>query len=135
MVVDTSPLGVTFHSAQAVSSARRAASMAAKASLNQCVLKSRIAILGSSRSSLFAKRRSYHTKPQSAKKGYHGFPQKVDLEGDYVYDQKSAVRTMAPSQAAVSLHAFMQEEFTMLGYLAIALGCGMIGYFLARKMF
>lgn len=69
------------------------------------------------------------------KKGYHGFPQKVDLEGDYVYDQKSAVRTMATSQAAVSLHAFMQEEFTMLGYLAIALGCGMIGYFLARKMF
>lgn len=41
---------------------------------------------------------------------------------------------MAPSQAAVSLHAFIQEEFTMLGYLAIALGCGMIGYFLARKM-
>ena len=42
---------------------------------------------------------------------------------------------MAPSQEAVSLHEFMQEEFTMLGYLAIALGCGMIGYFLARKMF
>lgn len=29
----------------------------------------------------------------------------------------------------------MQEDFSMLGYLAIALGCGMIGYFLARKMF
>ena len=42
---------------------------------------------------------------------------------------------MAPFQAAVSLHAFKQEECTMLGYLAIALGCGMIGYFLARKMF
>lgn len=29
----------------------------------------------------------------------------------------------------------MQEDFSMLRYLAIALGCGMIGYFLARKMF
>ena len=29
----------------------------------------------------------------------------------------------------------MQEDLSMLGYLAIALGCGMIGYFLARKMF
>lgn len=29
----------------------------------------------------------------------------------------------------------MQEDFSMLGYLAIALGCGMIGYFLARKIF
>ena len=29
----------------------------------------------------------------------------------------------------------MQEDFSMLGYLAIALGCGMIGDFLARNMF